>query len=71
MVRARVVDVADLTGRPADDPLAYSVVLRPASPLPDGLYRVTGTGLTSATLFLGNVGVKRSNLELVVRCSAH
>src|SRR4051812_22548369 len=41
--RAVVADVADLTGTRPGDPRRYSALLRPTRPLPDGIYRLSGS----------------------------
>ena len=67
LVRARVVEVADLTGAAPGDEQRYSVLLRPRSSLPDGSYRVSGPGLAGPSLFLANVDRARgAGLEAVV-----
>ena len=67
LVRARVVEVVDLTGAAAGDEQHYAVLLRPRSTLPDGSYRVSGPGLAGPSLFLANVDRARgAGLEAVV-----
>ena len=58
--------MADLTGAAGGDALRYSAFVVPATPLADGLYRVSGTGFTRADLFFTNVGPKGEALQAVV-----
>ena len=70
LVRAVVVDVGDLTGARAGDPHRYSVLLKPRSALPDGIYTVSGNRLSRTSLFFGNVERgPRAGLEAVVHRS--
>jgi hypothetical protein len=54
-VRATVTEVTDIVGGSADDPQRYAIFLRPSTRVPDGIVRVTGSRLGSATLFFSNV----------------
>ena len=55
-VRAVVSGVRDIIGFPAGSPAGYSVLFTPTARVPDGIYRIAGDRLGSATLFLANVG---------------
>lgn len=52
--RATVVEVSGITGVSSDAD-AYSVFAQPRQPLPDGIYRVSGAGLSPTHLFFANV----------------
>lgn len=70
-VRAVVSGVRDIIGFPAGSPAGYSVLFTPTARVPDGIYRIVGDRLGSATLFLANVGQARTrSLEAVVSTSA-
>ena len=67
LVRAVVAEVNDLAGARAGDPHRYSVLLKPSSATPDGIYTVSGRRLGRTSLFLGNVDRGRgAGLEAVV-----
>ncbi len=67
VVRATVLEVGDVAGRPPGDAGAYAVLLRPRTALPDGSYRVIGRDLGAPTLFLANVDRGRmAGLEAIV-----
>jgi len=67
-VRARVTAVEGLVGAQGEDARRYSVLLKPASRVPDGLYRVRGRGLSGRpTLFFANVDIRAAaRLQAVV-----
>ena len=66
-VRARVASVEDNFGARRGDPRRYSLFLKPARPVPDGLYRIGGAGLPATTLFFSNVDIRAAaRLQAVV-----
>jgi hypothetical protein len=66
-VRAKVTSVEDLLGGRHGDARRYSLFLKPASRVPDGLYRVRGAGLPGSTLFFSNVDFRAAaRLQAVV-----
>lgn len=66
-VRAVLSEVADLRNAPAGDPRRYSILLKPASPMHDGIYTVSSAGIRGTSLFFANVDRRTAHrLEAVV-----